>query len=85
MHAIGTGLAHAFGYDYSDFRKDNFTVNEAKYYMFQRVEAPMLKGLLEVGEVTCAKSEDRLITSSREITNNVAAALSYLARLEAAN
>ena len=83
MHAIGMGLAHAFGYDYDKFRKDNFTNNEAGYYMFHRVSTTVLTGLLEVGEITCAKSENRLISSSRQITKNVAGALAYLARLEA--
>jgi N-acetylmuramoyl-L-alanine amidase len=83
MHAIGMGLAHAFGYDYDKFRKDNFTNDEASYYMFHRVSTTVLTGLLEVGEITCAKSESRLISSSRQITKNVAGALAYLARLEA--
>jgi N-acetylmuramoyl-L-alanine amidase len=83
MHAIGAGLAHAFGYDYADFRKDNFTVNESKYYMFHRVNTTMLKGLLEVGEVTCARSEAKLISSSREISSNVAAALFFVTQLQA--
>jgi N-acetylmuramoyl-L-alanine amidase len=82
MHAIGQGLAHAFGYDYADFRKDNYTVGLAEYYMFKRVNTTMLKGILEVGEVTCEKSEQQLIASSKEITFNVASALSYLAKLQ---
>jgi hypothetical protein len=82
IHAIGAGLAHAFGYAYEDFRKDNYTADEHKYYMFRRVNTTMLKGLLEVGEVTCARSETRLITASREISFNVASALAFLVHLK---
>lgn len=85
MHAIGQGLAHAFGYDYGDFRKDNYTAGESDYYMFKRMNTSMLKGILEVGEVTCDKSEQQLIASSKEITFNVASALSFLAKLQAAD
>ena len=53
MHAIGWSLSAALGYRYADFSKDNYTVNEAKYYMFNKVKADRLTGLLEIGELTC--------------------------------
>jgi len=78
MHAIGLGLADALGYDYTDFRKDNYTVNEGHYYMFRNVQTDRLNGLLEVGELTCNQSELRLIGSSRMIGANVARAIEFL-------
>ena len=82
MHAIGFGLARAYGYDYGDFRKDNFTVDEHHYYMFDKVSAPVLTGLLEVGELTCEASEQKLIGSANAISNNVASAIVYIAQTE---
>lgn len=59
MHAIGWGLSRALGYKYQEFRKDDFTVNAAHYYMYSKVDAPVMKGLLEVGETTCLPMEQR--------------------------
>jgi hypothetical protein len=84
MHAVGFALARAFGYEYENFMRDNYTVDEAKYYMFSKVNADVMKGLLEVGELTCVDSEDRLITSSTVIGKNVAAALKYIATTDVA-
>jgi len=80
MHMIGLGLADALGYDYTSFRKDNFTANEAGYYMFSQVQAQRLTGLLEVGELTCEKSERELVTSSHAVGANVARALDFVLR-----
>lgn len=82
MHAIGFGLARAFGYEYEDFMKDNYTVNEAKYYMFSKVNASVMEGLLEVGELSCDGIEKNLIEASEVIGNNVAASLVYIATAE---
>ncbi len=80
MHMISLGLADALGYDYANFRKDNFTANEAGYYMFSQIQAQRLTGLLEVGELTCEKSERELVTSSHAIGANVARALDFILR-----
>jgi len=78
MHTVGLGLAYALGYNYSDFNRDNFTANEARYYMFKQVEADRLAGLLEVGELTCPASEKQLITSSKLIGLNIARAVNFI-------
>lgn len=78
MHMIGLGLADALGYDYASFRKDNFTANEADYYMFRQVHTIRLTGLLEVGELTCQKSERELIMSSHAVGVNVARAIDFI-------
>lgn len=85
MHAIGFALSRAFGYDYANFMRDNYTAAEAGYYMFSKMDSSIMEGLLEVGELTCADIEKRLIESSRIIGKNVAAALQYVATTEAAN
>ncbi len=82
MHAIGLSLATAFGYKYKDFRKDGYTTNSAEYYMFKKIEASHLEGLLEVGEITCPKSEDRLLATSKELAYNIAHALKFIAGLK---
>jgi len=76
---IGLGLADAMGYNYKDFRA-NFTANEANYYMFGQVRSKRLTGLLEVGELTCEKSETDLIASSSQIGANVARAIDFIIR-----
>jgi N-acetylmuramoyl-L-alanine amidase len=78
MHAVGWGLAAALGYNYSDFNRDNFTANEARYYMFRQIQADRLAGLLEIGELTCPASEKQLINSSRLIGLNIARALDFI-------
>jgi hypothetical protein len=78
MHAIGWGLSQALGYKYNDFRKDGFTVDAANYYMYKKVKAPIMKGLLEVGELTCPKSEEQLVVGIDAVANNVARALSFV-------
>jgi N-acetylmuramoyl-L-alanine amidase len=78
MHAIGFGLSTALGYDYAVFMRDNFTANSANYYMFRRVEAEALTGLLEIGELTCPGTENDLIASSDKIATNVARALAFI-------
>jgi len=79
MNFVALGLADALGYDYTDFRR-NFTANEAHYYMFSQVQARRLTGLLEVGELTCEKSERELITSSHSVGVNVARAIDFILR-----
>jgi|GEM_PF-2939551 len=78
MHAIGWGLSQALGYKYNDFRKDGFTVDAANYYMYKKVKAPIMKGLLEVGELTCERSEKQLVVGIDSVANNVARALSFV-------
>lgn len=79
MHALGWALAQALGYSYEDFQRDNFTANEAAYYMFRSIQTTYMKGVLEIGEITCADKEDMLIRSSDEIAHNVTRALSFIA------
>jgi hypothetical protein len=79
MHAIGWALGQALGYSYDDFAHDNFTANESKYYMFNRVQTKLMKGVLEIGEITCNDKEDRLIQNSADISANVARALTFIA------
>jgi N-acetylmuramoyl-L-alanine amidase len=80
MHAVGWTVAAALGYSYLDFTKDNYTDNEAGYYMFRQVEANRLTGLLEVGELTCPAREKQLIDSSRLIGRNIAYAVNFIVR-----
>jgi hypothetical protein len=79
MHAVGWALSQALGYSYRDFHHDNFTANEASYYMFRQVRATSLSGILEIGELTCDKEEKMLITSADEISANVSRALVFVA------
>lgn len=81
MHAIGWALGSALGYSYDEFKRDNFTANEAHYYMFSRLQAPTMKGLLELGELTCPAMEDKLINASDTIAANIASALSFIKRV----
>ena len=81
MHAIGWALGKALGYDYSDFNKDNFTVNEARYYMFEQIRADRITGLLEIGELTCGSKEKQLISSSDLIGSNVAEGIKYIVNM----
>jgi N-acetylmuramoyl-L-alanine amidase len=83
MHAIGWALSQALGYRYDQFRKDGFTANAAHYYMFSQVDAPLMKGLLEVGELTCPEVEERLVMGADSIATNIARAISFIH--EAAN
>jgi N-acetylmuramoyl-L-alanine amidase len=78
MHAVGWSLGAALGYSYNDFNRDNFTANEASYYMFRQVKGDRLSGLLEVGELTCSKSERQLIGSSTLVGDNIARALQFI-------
>src|ERR1017187_4002029 len=82
MHAVGWALSSALGYRYSDFAKDNYTAAERDYYMFRVVRADRLKGLLELGELTCEDKEKQLISSSELIGVNIASALKYVARMQ---
>jgi len=82
MHTIGYALSRALGYKYSEFERDNFSVNEARYYMFRSVNAPMLKGVLEIGELTCQDTERLLIGSSEKIAANVSKALRLIYELK---
>jgi hypothetical protein len=79
MNFVALGLADALGYDFQEFRS-NFTANEAHYYMFGHVKASRLTGLLEVGELTCDKSERDLILSSHAIGVNIARAIDFILR-----
>lgn len=83
MHAIGYGLSAALGYDYNDFRRDNFTANESDYYMFRRVRADRLTGILEIGEITCAATEAKLVGSANRIADNTARALDLIISMSA--
>jgi hypothetical protein len=78
MHAVGYSLSRAMGYAYRDFHKDNYTVNESDYYMFRRVKADQLSGIVEIGELTCTTKEDLMITSSTGIATNLAKALQFV-------
>lgn len=78
MHAIGWGLSQALGYKFDEFKKDGYTANAAKYYMYSRVHAPVMKGLLEVGDISCPPVEGRLIVSADGISNNVARAIAFV-------
>ncbi len=81
MHAVGWSLARAYGYDYKQFMKDNLTVNESHYYMFSSIKASAMNGILEVGEITCDKTEKQLIENSERISDNLATALEFVARM----
>lgn len=80
MHAVGWSLADALGYNYTDFARDNFTPNEAKYYMFSQVRAERLTGLLEVGELTCPEKEKQVISSSDAVGQNLAYAVNFIVK-----
>lgn len=78
MHALGWGLARALGYDYDDFRKDGFTAASAQYYMFNRVRASEMSGLLELGELTCPASETALVGNANAVAANMAHAVQFV-------
>ena len=82
MHAIGLATSRALGYDYGSFQRDGFTANEAQYYMFHRVNGTELTGLLEVGELTCPASEDRVVEGATRLGVNVAQALDFIVKLQ---
>ena len=84
MHAIGWALAQSLGYSYEQFRKDGYTVNSARYYMFPRIKTSVMKGLLEIGELTCDTIEPRLITSADMIGKNLARAIIFVGQLDTA-
>jgi N-acetylmuramoyl-L-alanine amidase len=77
MNFVALGLADALGYNFKDFRS-NFTANEARYYMFDHVKASRLTGLLEVGELTCEKSERDLVLNSHAIGANIARSIDFI-------
>lgn len=81
MHAIGLATSRALGYSYGDFRPDNFTSNEAKYYMFAKMKTDNLSGLLEIGELTCPASEERVVAGADRLGVNVAQALDFILKL----
>lgn len=81
MHAVGLSLSAALGKDYSKFRHDNFTEDEHDYYMFHKIQADRLTGLLEVGELTCREDEIQLIDSSTLIGQNIAQALGFIVHI----
>ena len=81
MHAIGLAISQALGYKYADFMKDNFTANESKYYMFQNVKSDGLKGLLEIGELTCEADEKSLVEHSTLLAGNIAHAVNFILTL----
>lgn len=78
MHAIGWAMAQSFGAKYTDFFPDNVTVNESNYYMFRRLNGSALTGILEIGELTCPGTEEKLIANSAEISANLARALLFV-------
>lgn len=47
MQSIALGISQAMGYDHQNFRADNYTKNEAQYYMYKRVNAARLNGLYD--------------------------------------
>lgn len=81
MHAIGLGISSAMGYSYSTFRADGYTKNSAQYYMYSQVNAARLTGLLEIGEITCPSTEEKMITNIDRIATNLAMSLDYILRL----
>ena len=78
MHAVGWALSQALGANYKDFQHDNFTANESDYYMFRRVDGAALSGILEIGELTCSGTEDKLIADTKEISDNLSRALLFV-------
>jgi N-acetylmuramoyl-L-alanine amidase len=75
MHTVAFALATSLGQTYSDFMKDNFTVDEKEYYAFKYIQTETYGGLLEVGELTCPETESSLIENALLISTNLAAAL----------
>ena len=71
MHAVGLGISRAMGYDYKNFRADGYTKNSSHYYMFNRVNAGRLTGLLEIGEITCSNSERAMLVNVDRIAANL--------------
>jgi N-acetylmuramoyl-L-alanine amidase len=75
MHTIGFALATSMGQSYTDFMRDNFTVNEHEYYAFRYMKAAGYSGLLEVGELTCPSIENTLIRNALLVAQNLGVAL----------
>lgn len=78
MHAIGWSLSQSLGYKFPEFRKDGFTVNSSNYYMYSKVNASVMNGLLEVGEITCPAKEKEMIFAADAIGLNLARAISFV-------
>ena len=78
MHVLAVGMAQALGYRYSDFLRDNFTSNEANYYMFKHVPDARLRGLIEIGEVTCPQDEREMIGNAEALAKNIAYSIHFL-------
>jgi N-acetylmuramoyl-L-alanine amidase len=78
MHVLAVAMAQALGYRYSDFLRDNFTANVASYYMFKHVPEARLRGLIEIGEVTCEKDEKEMIGNADSLAKNIAYSLHFL-------
>jgi N-acetylmuramoyl-L-alanine amidase len=77
MHVIAYAISTGLGYKFRDFL-ENFTVNEEKYYMWSQVQSSSMKGLLEVGELTCPSSEENLLGSVDAIATDLAAGLMFV-------
>jgi hypothetical protein len=75
LHTIGFALATSEGQSYTDFMKDNFTVNEHQYYAFNEIAAKGYSGLLEVGVLSCPAIEKKLIATANLVAINLGIAL----------
>ncbi len=78
MHQLALAVAIALGYSYRDYENDNFTVNLSNYYMLRKLKTKVVSGILEVGELTCPKSEKAMIEASEDLAANIATALHFI-------
>ena len=58
MHLVAYALGTSLGYHYSDFMKDNFTVNLTDYYAYKHMKTRVFEGVLEIGELTCPAEDN---------------------------
>jgi hypothetical protein len=61
------------------FMRDNYTKDEANYYAYKTINAG-LKGLLEMGELTCPKDEEKLLSNAQVLAKNLSKAIIFALR-----
>lgn len=80
MHGIALALALTLGFDPVKFMRDNYTANLRSYYAFGSMNTTAFKGLLEMGELTCATQEEIMLSRADLLAKNLAVAVVFALR-----
>ena len=72
VHSVGYGLATALNKSYDQFMKDGFTRALREYYAFSDIITSRFEGVLEIGDLTCARDENLLIENADKVGRNIA-------------